>query len=1044
MSSDRNTLINSLAELAAGEPLREKTLLAPSRRVGIQWLDSVARSGRPVLNFRVNTIDGLAVEMASPLMAERGLKLAGRARVRVSAGRAFAGLAGSSAAGYLARLAPGPGLTDTLVRTICDLRMAGIDAGGLQPAAFEVEAKGAEIKALLEGYARELECQGLVDVPGAFRLALEGLSSDRRSDRLLAMPEDMADGLLGLESRLWRAFPDRVMLRVDRARERAPGCNADSALLSFVNSPLEAPPAAGSDGSVEIFRAVGEVNEVREVIRRCVEREIPFDDVEIIHTDTSTYVPLLYELSHLLAEDGRPLLPVTFYEGLPAAYSRPGRALAGWVSWIESGLAQSVLVEMLADGLLDVPGGTTLSFARLAAILRAVPVGAGRDRYPHAIESELRALYMRLNEGAPPPGADNGHGESTEARRALSERMSGLEAVSALVASLLKTVPCPGADGSTTLDLAGEFLSGLARGLNEFDNYCSEKLLRDISEMSRCLAAGDLPGFDPLSWLAGLPRETMLMGEGPRPGCLYVTGIDAGGHSARRNSFVVGLDDGRFPGSGGQDPLLLDGERARVSADLATGESRLSRRLDDFAGLMARLRGNVTFSYSCRDLVDDRELFPSPVALSAYRIIGRRDGDHEDLARWAGDPVSFAPADPGRALDEQEWWLSRGCRAGGSGLRGALEERFPNLARGMKAAAARSGDSFTEYDGWVPEAGADYDPAAPDGPVMSASKLELLAACPLEYFFKYILEIEPLEEYELDPNTWLDRARMGGLLHSVFRKFMSEITARRLRPDYGRDLPLMLGMLDQEISLWRRLRPPASEAIFKRAERELGLTARIFLREEQEHCRDRTPEYFEMAVGLEPEGEGCPLDHPDPVTVRLSETVSIRVRGRIDRIDRLHAGTGLEYEVWDYKTGGTYGYSAGDPFRQGRHVQGALYLELADARLAGEFPGARAVSFGYFFPGEKAHGERIGWTARELSAAGPLLLALCELASGGCFPFTDVPDGDLKFSDYLPAYGDTAKAAGQIKRKLSAPDNPALEPFRTLRGMGANGSGVTP
>ncbi len=1063
MSGDSSRLIKSLAELAAGNPLQEKVLLAPSRRIGVQWLDAVARSGRPVLNFRVNTLVGLALEVASPLMAARGLALASRARRRALADEALAELAGSRRGdGYLTRLSPGQSLTDTLARTIRDLRMAGLTAAAIEPSDFEVAAKGREVKLLLGSYERSLEASRLVDHAGAFRLAAERLSSERLLEGvIIAVPGDLAGRFTGLEELLWNSLPagSRAVLQPDEPHQLPDGDAADSALLSFVGAPTDAPSPSG-DGTVEIFRAAGEVNEVREVLRRCVERGIPFDQVEIIHTDAETYVPLIYETCCELSLDPA-AAPVTFYDGLPVSYSRPARALAGWLSWISEGFPQSLLVEMLSDGLLrlrpdteqeqEVPRAPGLSFTRLAAILRAVPVGAGAERYLELLDPEILALRGRLEAGEISLAEEDEEEETSAERRAeraarLRERVSGLETIRSLVAGLLDTVPTPGGDSTLVLRCAEAFLAQLSGGRDEFDNYCRKKLLEDIAEMAACLSGSDAQGFDPFSWLAALARGTRLMGEGPRPGCLYVTGVGAGGHSGRPHTFLIGLDDGRFPGAGRQDPLLLDGERARVSAELETGSGKLSMQLDDFYRLMSRLRGHVTLSYPCRDLLEDREKFPSPVLIAAYRIIDRRDGDQGDLARFAGDPASFAPVEPGRSISETEWWLAR-TFAGGrlTDLRESVAGRFPNLARGIAAREARRSDLFTEYDGWVPDVGSECDPACPEGPVLSASRLETLAKCPQEYFFKYVLGIEPPEEYEFDPNVWLDRLQLGELLHSTFRRFMFELTARGLRPDYGRDLPLLLRLLDDEIAAWRRRRPPGARAVFDGDFRELRQVARIFLREEQEHCMTRRPEYFEVSVGSGPEGEGCPLDCAEPVRVALSDSVTVRLRGRIDRIDSLEVDGNPAFEIWDYKTGGTYGFDREDPLAGGRRLQGAVYLELASARLADEFPGARVTAFGYFFPGASAFGERFLWPATELQEpAREIILRLCAMAAAGCFPFTDDWKSDVKYSDYLPAFGDPARAQEDVRRKLGNPANETLRIFMELRGYPVMSSEAQP
>ena len=48
----------------------------PTLRVGHQWLESVARSGHPVVNARVMTVKSMAVDLAAPELATRRVTLA--------------------------------------------------------------------------------------------------------------------------------------------------------------------------------------------------------------------------------------------------------------------------------------------------------------------------------------------------------------------------------------------------------------------------------------------------------------------------------------------------------------------------------------------------------------------------------------------------------------------------------------------------------------------------------------------------------------------------------------------------------------------------------------------------------------------------------------------------------------------------------------------------------------------------------------------------------------------------------------------------------
>ena len=155
-------------------------------------------------------------------------------------------------------------------------------------------------------------------------------------------------------------------------------------------------PTKDSDGTVEIFRAVGEVNEVREVLRRLLARETKLDEAELLYTDAETYVPLIFEtIAAQTACDSvaDEAFPATFADGIPTTYSRPGRLLSAWVAWITEDYPQTRLVRMIGEGLLTVPGEEQgFSFARLASVLRGVGIGLRRDRYLPKFDEEIEDL----------------------------------------------------------------------------------------------------------------------------------------------------------------------------------------------------------------------------------------------------------------------------------------------------------------------------------------------------------------------------------------------------------------------------------------------------------------------------------------------------------------------------------------------------------------------------------------------------------------------------------------------------------------------------
>ncbi|OFW57893.1 MAG: hypothetical protein A2Y75_11685, partial [Candidatus Solincola sediminis] len=878
-------------------------------------------------------------------------------------------------------------------------------AQDLSAEVFESSAKGKSLIRLVSRYEDELTTLRLVDTASASKMAADALRKDSvflPPDLLITIPEDIEKGLSGLERAMWESLPRdaKHILPTDQPCTNTGGSMNDASLLAWLSRPSDA-PAPFFDGTCEIYRAAGESNEVREMLRRILEAGIPFDDVEILYSDSSTYPYLIYEICSKLSD----AVPVTFSEGVPLRYSRPARALAGWLSFIRGSFKQSDLACLIQEGLLDMgEPAPTFSFSSLANELRSLPIRFSKDRYLPAIDFALS------------------HSEN-------AQRVELLSALKSLVEDVLAWAPENGKGLRTNLEGARLFLERRARCVNELDEYARRRMLDGVEELARCLSL-DQPAFNIEDWLGELIRFGRVEGEGPRPGCLYASPLHSGGHSGRSHIFMLGLDEGRFPGAGLQDPLLLDGERGRISGDLSTAGARLSESLEEFSRLAARIRGKITLSYNSRDIEDDREIFPSQAILSAFRILsGKKDGLLTDFLAWIPEPCSFAPSDPQRSLDTAEWWLAHLSRGSLEGRQPLLATAFPHLGRGFQAQAARASDLFTVYDGWVPEAGRDLDPGRPGGTILSASRLEKLGKCPFEYFLEYVLEVKPPEDNSPDHSLWLAAKERGDLLHAVFRKFHHLMCREYLRPQFERDRGLLENILETEVLAWKNTKPPPNREVFEAEMDELRNTVSIFLYEEERSCRQREPLYFEAAIGLRPKGEGNSIDCEEPLLVSLPDGSTIRVRGYIDRIDI----AGGEYILCDYKTGSSKRFGGEDPFQAGRRVQGGLYIALAESRLAESSRRARIGSFEYFFLNTREHGRRMAWSSDELRQGLSTIAKLCEVLRQGCFTLSD-DENDFKNSDYRMAFGDIQATCQSAKKKLTRAENRNIAPFAVLRG----------
>src|SRR4051812_37731602 len=114
-----NRLTQALADFCRDNLLDEKWLIAPSRRVGQQWLESVTRSGQPVVNARIKTLTSMAIDLAAEEMAASGVTLVSSRGGNFLLARILHHLR-SSALSYLSQLELSAGLVESLFQTISD------------------------------------------------------------------------------------------------------------------------------------------------------------------------------------------------------------------------------------------------------------------------------------------------------------------------------------------------------------------------------------------------------------------------------------------------------------------------------------------------------------------------------------------------------------------------------------------------------------------------------------------------------------------------------------------------------------------------------------------------------------------------------------------------------------------------------------------------------------------------------------------------------------------------------------------------------------
>jgi ATP-dependent helicase/DNAse subunit B len=436
-------------------------------------------------------------------------------------------------------------------------------------------------------------------------------------------------------------------------------------------------------------------------------------------------------------------------------------------------------------------------------------------------------------------------------------------------------------------------------------------------------------------------------------GCVRIVGAETLRHLRPRHLFLAELTEDAFPARRGEDCLYSEAERVRFhQAGLTLSHRDLHQQEEMllFYQAVARPTVRLTLSYSRVDS-QGHEVFPSPYLSALKDLFDTSEQQKIEVHEGSLDPVPetfdaiLTPTDLRLAAVMQAqrkrpgWW------------RGLLGEvSAAPTARNVLAAAHVAQQrfrtkGFTGYEGRlsIPRHLEGLEQAFGPHHQFSATELEEYAACPFRFWMSSVLEAKPL----VSPDEATDVVSRGSLIHDVLARLADENSAeapriaqrfRELVEDLLRqrvaESDLQQALLEAERQVMDRWAGAVAEQHVKYHER---------LTTEQLSLQRTLPEVpFGTAGGADPSDPS----ERYPALELMHGGSTIRLGGRIDRIDVAEVNGRTVFNVIDYKTGRKPSFKW-DDVRAGRLLQLALYT-LAVARLQIAGPDAAAHEMGYW------------------------------------------------------------------------------------------------
>ncbi|MBU6450751.1 MAG: exodeoxyribonuclease V subunit gamma [Cyanobacteria bacterium REEB67] len=398
--------------------------------------------------------------------------------------------------------------------------------------------------------------------------------------------------------------------------------------------------------------------------------------------------------------------------------------------------------------------------------------------------------------------------------------------------------------------------------------------------------------------------------------------------------FVAGLVEGEFPRRS-EKPGFLSRDEVRkwmsYGIDIENPRNHDSFEISLYKSLLERATDTLYVSCPLYE-VSGEELTPS-------FFLSQGDNKILEAIPFVA-PFENSLAAPVSALDLASGLLWHGASEPEHFEAPALNDLYGSMKESLGVVKARTvSDAVRNFALWNGNISLPVELGAvkintPE--IWSVSRLNDFGKCPFRFWVSHILGVKKIEE----PEVGLDARLLGELYHKTLELFYKDLSLHGLTILSG-DEPV--GRIFEE-SIAKAIFWLETEKPFKKGEfwdyeqNEIRFRLRRFFSKELERAEksgnEFVPHLFEQAFGFDDEEADSA-----PALVIKAGGRTIKIRGRIDRLDRSEAGV---YRVIDYKSGS--GSIKVDEALAGRNMQLPIYgMALSQAVQ----PGARVKSGSY-------------------------------------------------------------------------------------------------
>ncbi len=365
-------------------------------------------------------------------------------------------------------------------------------------------------------------------------------------------------------------------------------------------------------------------------------------------------------------------------------------------------------------------------------------------------------------------------------------------------------------------------------------------------------------------------------------------------------NFFLGMSSGDFTLDAGQSPVLLDNEKTEYieGAGSMTGTVDLAglrntRRKLALKKSLISLENNgykdaqVIFTYLFYDTTSLRDSSPAVVLYEIEKETGCEESKAEGYENW-------------------DSYIRNDIKISASEIKKSIKDRAEKIRQERKdkqAEKLKKEENAEEPENTVHENEEDEKERN-----ISASGLQVMLACPLKYYYRYICHLKDVQQMTPESHVWLGAAQKGTLCHRLMERYFNEVMPPSRDIAEEMDVDTFNRLFDEELVNILKEQPYPSEPV-KDLESEYyrKLNADYLDIIHREWYDDSQKAKKWKVIGCEISfGRGYLNPDGEPMVYSGSyegESYDMPINGSIDRLDGYLSGNTLRLRIVDYKTG---------------------------------------------------------------------------------------------------------------------------------------------